>query len=294
MPTTTEDLSHEAMLARAREADQGADDLERRADAGEDIPLADMKALRDQADNWRWRARPARTRAAAAAEARRMEALGVLAADVQAAAAGAATDELQALLGRLTADAAAIRQAAATHNQAVKELRTRGQALAVQDPAPSGPRAASGHVALTVNGIRAGETELMQRADVETLITRAVQGKPAEAGPAVLTHAPAQRPAYAILGEGRMVTPVQEITEHIRSGIDTGSSVQLTSAEIDAWWAGTLDTRQIDHTARGRAQVTAARAAERARYERIRAGEAAARERNEAAAQERTVIRRSM
>ncbi|HEY1321013.1 MAG TPA: hypothetical protein VGF32_12230 [Streptosporangiaceae bacterium] len=287
MTTAIEDVSAEALLAQAQQADQAAADLESRADGGEDIPLADVRAHRDRAGDLRWRARSARSRAAQEAGRQRMEALRQLGEDIRAEAAQATARDLRTQLAELAERAGAIRQEASRHDQSVRELRSRAENLGVTGPAPGGPRASCGHVAVTLHGVQVGDSEVIPVRHVEAMIGAAVAGQQPDAPSAVVTRTPPPRPPHAVLGRGGMITPVPEITEVIQGRIDTGDVIRLTPAEIDAWYGGELDVTSVSVASRAAAQVTAARAAEQARRARISAGHAATRERNEALARER-------
>ncbi|MGH3222613.1 MAG: hypothetical protein ACRDPY_28605 [Streptosporangiaceae bacterium] len=288
MPAAAEKITPELLEERARAADQAAADLERRAELGEDIPLADVEAHRAEARGHRFRIGAARKRAETQAAAERAAALAVLGDDVRAAAAQPGTEGLAARLARLATDAEHIRHDTREYNATVDGLQSRARALGVPaEHAPCGPRPDTGGLALTRAGIQAGETEVRRLRDIDHLIAAAASGQPADIPDVVVTHTLPPRPPQALLGAGGVVHPVPEMTENIKSQLDTGASILLTGSELDAWWTGVLDTGSIDQPARRGAQVAAAEVAERARWERVRADQREAHERHEAAALER-------
>jgi len=273
MPTATDETA-QALEARARQADQAAADLERRSAGGEDIHLADVEAHRADAKGLRFRARAAWARETQEAERQRLENLAALSAEIKAAAADSGTGGLTARLTQLAADAALIRQAVAEHDQRVGRLRARAQALGAEPAPPSGPRADSGHVAISGHGgVQAGDVELIKlRANIGDLISQAVHGQPVDVPSVVVIHPPVDAPRYAVLGaRGGVIHAMPAIDENLRSLIDVGDLILLTDAERAAWWAGTFDATSIDVPARAAAQLAAAKAAEAARWEEIRA-----------------------
>lgn len=150
----------------AADAARLLDSLERQAVEADKAPKSGAAVLeqRQLAEFARKRADRTRQRAEQAKAARRLFDLAQVGKDVEAIAAAAATpgQSITAAVQKIADGQAELIRLCADHDQKVKAVMDRAQALNAEPPAPNGPRASSAHVTVlrpgpgTAAGIQSG------------------------------------------------------------------------------------------------------------------------------------------
>lgn len=190
-PETVRELEHAAEQAEHQAAAMEAAALT----TGATVDLREIDERREAGRRFRFGAEVRRRADQRAASAERDAALAVLAADVETAAKVADPAVLEAALAEVTAAARRFTELIGAHNAAVAALVSRARALAVGEPAPSGPRPEHGHVAI-VGGeaVQAGVTMLRPCRGTAELIRRAAEGSTVRLPAAVSAQSPPRRP----------------------------------------------------------------------------------------------------
>lgn len=172
----------------------------------------------------------------------RLEALGQLGAQVDALAASA-PGRLEERLRALAAAAEAARAEIALHNAQLADLAEAARELAVEPPAPGGPRESSGFIAFAGHGVQHERTAVHPVADPAAVITLAVAGDVpgalAEALPVRVADPPRRAEHYLRSASGALIT-AGDITPALEAQIRAGQLRHLTEPEIAAYLRGDL------------------------------------------------------
>lgn len=244
--------------AEAAEAEQAAADLEASAVEGGKTAAAPSKVVEAKAlaDFARQRAGRIRERADRAAAARRLLQLEQVGKDVEALAASASRpgESIEAAVAKIAEGRAELLKLCAGHDAQVLALIARARQLDVEQPAPSGPRASSAHVAIVGNGITSTSgiqsgTATVRRTDEKTAraaAALAADGKPEQAI-AQLQAAryvkPPERAPYYFLGTNGQVHGVDN-PKIFAYQLSHGQARELTPDEVDAYLDGRFDGHQ--------------------------------------------------